>query len=346
MPSLAFAVALYTFLSNSSRFREFGRKFGKFVILQSVAILCCALLIFIEQISSNISNIPSLNVVNEIFNIVGHILMYLLIFFFTLSWIYLNYVFYTIYGSLYYMRKTRFLKYTRPIAWIYEKFFHKKSYEKLYRERTLLSVKCLEKIKWDMVNHGGSILILYDTGVDYTDLIAEYIQEVVENEETVDYVAVARHPLEVIQKISKKVSDKDISKIARKLSIIDCFSPHYSFDDKILKFSREEWEEKGFVFYKADSFASIHTAANSSWYRFREQCKSEDNRFRIPHRTVFHMLSSLIRLSSEEQFFLYLRHVLASEKAYGMITLLIEPQNIDIKIKNDLINSVDIVLEI
>lgn len=346
LPSLAFSVALYTFLSTSPRFREFGRKFAKFVILQLAAILNCSFWAFLEQLKNSLVNIQNLNINLKPIEITENILIYVLLSFFILSWIYLCYIFYTIYGSMYYMRKSRFLKYTKPIAWIYEKFFHKKYYEKSYRERTMLSAKCLSSINWNIVNHGGSILLLYNPTFDCLDLIADYIKEVIENEETVDYVAAGRHPIEIIQKISNKVSDNDLLKIAKKLSLIDCFSFHYAFDDKILKFKKEDWEQKGFKFYQADSFASIHTATNSSWYRFRRQCKNEENYYRVPHRTIFHMLSSLINFSSEEQFFLYLRHVLSSEKAYGMITLLIEPSNLDPKIKNNLISSVDLYFEI
>jgi hypothetical protein len=63
---------------------------------------------------------------------------------------------------------------------------------------------------------------------------------------------------------------------------------------------------RGYKFYKVDSFAEIHIAANNSWYRFRKVCKSEENMYRIPHRTIYDTLSSLIRFSSEELYFLFL----------------------------------------
>lgn len=343
IPSLALSIALYTFLSNNPKFREFGKRFGKVVILQLVAVLSCAMLILTSQLKIDLVDSE---IAGKIILILENILLYFVIFFFISSWIYLCYIFYKIFGSLYYMRKSRFIKYTSFISWIYEKFFHKKTYEKVYRQRTPLTMNCLPNINLENVNNGGAILLQYDSTFDCVDFIVDYIIETINNEETVDYISTLKQPLEIPQKISGKIADKDLTKITKKLSIIDCFSPYYAFDDKILKIGKEECKEKGFKFYESDSFAAIHTATNDSWYRFREQCKAEENSFRVPHRTIFNTLSSLIRFSSEEQFFLYLRHVLSSEKAYGMITLLIEPKSLKSDIENELIQLVDVVLQI
>ena len=56
-------------------------------------------------------------------------------------------------------------------------------------------------------------------------------------------------------------------------------------------------------------------------------------------------MSSLIKFSSEELYFLFLRHVIASEKSYGMISLFIEPISLENSLKNDLIRMADIVIE-
>ena len=143
----------------------------------------------------------------------------------------------------------------------------------------------------------------------------------------------------------RSFKDDEISNITKHLSIIDCFSTHYSFDDKVVKFHKQEFSSKGFRFFNAESFADVHTAANDSWYRFRKVCKDEENQYRIPHRTIYDTMSSLIRFSSEELYFLFLRHVIASEKSYGMISLFIEPISLENNLKNDLIRMADIVIE-
>ncbi len=311
-------------------------------MLQLIAMVTCsnALLFEMLQISfaSSISSIvPILDKAETLF-------LYLFAIIFTASWLHLCKVFYIIFGSLYHLRKKRFLKYTKFFGWFYEKFLHKSFYEKNYRERTVFKVDSFPNIAADhlqKVKCGGTILLLYQDCVEYGGMIANYITETIKDGDTVDYVSTYKSPVE----LCSRFSDNQIQEVVKRLSIIDCFTPHYSFDDKVVKFTKEEYKNKGFKFYKADSFAEIHTAANNSWYRFRKVCKSEENMYRIPHRTIYDTLSSLIRFSSEELYFLFLRHVISSEKSYGMISLIIEPVSLKDELRNDLVRMADVVIE-
>lgn len=335
-------MALYTFLSNNTKFREFGIKFWTTVMLQLVAmVLCsCALLFEMFQIYLGSNNAKAVAIVGQLkgFCLFGFITIFII------SWIYLCKVFYVIYGSLYHLRKKRFLKYTKFLGWIYEKFFHKSFYEKNYRQRTSLKIDSLTDISEDYlqrVKNGGTILLLYQDTLGYESFISNYIVETIKDKETIDYISTYKSPVE----LCSRFSDDQIQEIVKRLSIIDCFSPHYSFDDKVVKFIKNDYIQKGFKFYSADSFAEIHTAANNSWYRFRKNCKQEENMYRIPHRTIYDTVSSLIRFSSEELYFLFLRHVISSEKSYGMISLIIEPVSLKDELKNDLIRMADVVIE-
>lgn len=335
-------MALYTFLSNNPKFREFGVKFWTTVMLQLIAMVSCSAALIFEMLkgSSGAGNAKKL----VVFAKLESVFLYLFAVIFIISWIYLCKVFYIIFGSLYHLRKRRFLKYTKFFGWFYEKFLHKTFYEKNYRERTTLKIDSFSNIATDnlqKVKSGGTILLLYKDNVEYVELISNYILETIENKETVDYVSTYKSPVE----LCSLFSDEQLNKIVKRLSIIDCFAPHYAFDDKVVKFAKEECVNKGYKFYNADSFAEIHTATNSSWYRFRKICKSEENMYRIPHRTIYDTLSSLIRFSSEELYFLFLRHVIASEKSYGMISLILEPITLKDELKNDLIRMADIVIE-
>lgn len=311
-------------------------------MLQLIAMVSCSIALLFEMLqasfaSSNSGIIPILNQAETFF-------LYLFVIIFIASWLYLCKVFYVIFGSLYHLRKKRFLKYTKFFGWFYEKFLHKSFYEKNYRERTALKIDSLPNIAADhlqKVKCGGTILLLYQDSIEYGEMIANYIAETIADGETVDYVSTYKSPVE----LCSRFSDDQIQEVVKKLSIIDCFTPHYSFDDKVVKFAIEEYTNKGYKFYKADSFSEIHTAANNSWYRFRKVCKSEENMYRIPHRTIYDTLSSLIRFSSEELYFLFLRHVISSEKSYGMISLIIEPVSLKDELKNDLVRMADIAVE-
>lgn len=106
-------MALYTFLSNNSKFREFGKKFWTTVMLQLISIIFCAGALVIETIKNSLMCKNSKFLLgNKIYSL--FIIVFLL--FYTASWIYMCKIFYTMYGSLYHLRKKRFIKYTRPIA--------------------------------------------------------------------------------------------------------------------------------------------------------------------------------------------------------------------------------------
>lgn len=311
-------------------------------MLQLIAMVLCsgALLFEMLQINLGSNNTTSYAIICQLkdFCLFGFMTVFII------SWLYLCKVFYIIYGSLYHLRKKRFLKYTKFFGWIYEKFFHKSFYEKNYRQRISIKIDSLTNISEDYlqrVKNGGTILLLYQDELDYETFISNYIVETIKDKETIDYISTYKSPVE----LCSCFSDEQIQEIVKRLSIVDCFSPHYSFDDKVVKFAKNDYVQKGFKFYSADSFAEIHTAANNSWYRFRKNCKQEENMYRIPHRTIYDTLSSLIRFSSEELYFLFLRHVISSEKSYGMISLIMEPISLKDELKNELIRMADVVIK-
>ena len=347
IPSFALCITFYAFLSNNPKYREFSGKFGISAILQLISIINCSFLVLISQLNISFS---SHHIICNILQISSNIITYIVILFFIIGWLYLGRVFYVIYGSIYHMRRKRFIKYSKLFTGIYEKFFHEKFYETTWRKRTSLNINTLPTNSHEKtlknIKDGVSILLLYNSSFDIQSTLTNYIIESIDAEETVDLVTTFRSPLDIIHKISELYGDNKIPEISKKISIIDCFSPYYAFDDKVLKLDKKNYTKKGLKFYEADSFASIHTAANSSWYRFRNELKKiEGNTYRIPHRTIYDTLSSLIRFSSEEQYFLFLRHVINSEKSYGMISLIIEPSTLNPNIKEELMCMVDIVIE-
>lgn len=310
-------------------------------MLQLIAVVSCSMALLCDMLQ--VSYAGSSPGILSVLDSTETLFLYLFAIIFIASWFYLCKVFYIIFGSLYHLRKKRFLKYTKFFGWFYEKFLHKSFYEKNYRERTIFKIDSFPNIATDhlqKIKRGGTILLLYEDSVEYGEMIANYIMEAIKDGETVDYVSTYKSPVE----LCSRFSDVQMQEVVKRLSIIDCFTPHYSFDDKVVKFAKEEYTNKGYKFYKADSFAEIHTAANNSWYRFRKLCKSEENMYRIPHRTIYDTLSSLIRFSSEELYFLFLRHVISSEKSYGMISLIIEPVSLKDELKNDLVRMADIVI--
>lgn len=309
-------------------------------MLQILSMVCCSFALLLNRmLQITLDNESVLSIINAVYSV----LLYLFLILYIFSWLHLCRVFYVIYGSLYHLRKKRFLKYTKPIAWIYEKFFHKEFYEKNYRPRVNFEASPIPGVDssiFQKVICGGTILLLYDDEVSYSPVVTNFVKTTITANETIDYITTYKSPLD----LCNTFSGNEIVEVTKRLSVIDCFTSHYGFDDKVVKFAKQDLMQKGFVFFDAASFSEVHTAANNSWYRFRKVCEKEENSFRIPHRTVYDTLSSLIRFSSEELYLLFLRHVIFSEKSYGMISLIIEPSSLSKELKGDLVRMADIVL--
>lgn len=341
IPSLALSIAMYTFLSNNPKFREFSKSLWIVVFLQIFSVICCSLLLFIVYITDNrlLCNNHLIENIHKVIYLLG-LVSYIS------GWFCLIRLFYKIYGSLYHLRNKRFLKYTKLINIIYDKFFHNQYYEENYQTRHNIKLsnyldetmqsKIIEKVK-----NGGSILVLFEAYEDIEKISLDFVLSAIESKETVDYIVTTKPPTSICELIS----DENIRDVTKKLSIIDSFSYHYSFDDKVLKHRKVRFAKKGFKFYDASSFSDIHSSANSSWYRFRETCAQEENEYRIPHRSIYNNLSSLIDFSSVEQYYLFITHVLNSEKSYGMITVFFEPKYLNKDVLSRLETISDVVLD-
>lgn len=248
IPSLSLSIALYTLLANNKKFREFSKKLWSVVMLQLIAVLnCTGLLIinhFLNQATTQANQQASTQATQTTLSVIqsiGDVFTYIMFVSFLLSWIMLCKEFFLIYGSLYHLRKKRFLKYTKPVAWIYEKFFHKSFYETNYRSRdnfTFHSFIGVDGSKLQKLKNGGTILLLCDDSVDYSSVISSYIKETIHSSETVDFVSTYKAPVE----ICNTFKESDIPSITKHLSIIDCFSAHYAFDDKIIKYTMRNFE--------------------------------------------------------------------------------------------------------
>ena len=122
MPTLALCMALYTFLSNHPKFREFSIDFGRCVFINLAAGVCCAAMLLAVNLNLAVSNL---------------ILKYTKLAFATIyaiGWVYLTVIFYQIYGSLYHMKTKAFLKHTWMFKWFYN-VCQKKHYEINHEER-------------------------------------------------------------------------------------------------------------------------------------------------------------------------------------------------------------------
>ena len=173
-------------------------------------------------------------------------------------------------------------------------------------------------------------MILFDDYFPVDDFIKTYIDNSISIGETIDYVTAARSPLGVCNMLNEKSAANELH---CNLAVIDCFSPLYAFDDMAYQRTIEHNAKKGYLYFTAKSFAGIHAAITSSWHAFRKR-QAKLYKSRLPHRSIYFALSSLMLRSSEDQFISFINHVTASEKIYGTITMLLEPATLDDQVKS------------
>lgn len=146
-----------------------------------------------------------------------------------------------------------------------------------------------------------------------------------ENGVTVQYITASRHPIEFISALKKAYQDrgKDFQRISGKLVAIDAFSPHYAFLDSIYPKRTIDMGAFGVPIVTAKmSYAGVHTATSRAFNVLKKK-GVEDNR--LPTLVVYEDMYAISDLESADQYRIFVRHVLPSERLFGgMLTLFTE----------------------
>ena len=158
-----------------------------------------------------------------------------------------------------------------------------------------------------------------------TDLAIRFLR----HDGFVQYASCARHPIEFWARLQADWNASDPPKpwatVSKKLVIVDAFTPHFGFTDSIHREKRLRMEEDGAEVIQSDpSFAGLHTATMDA---FKHTMKQEggDSATRQPTLVIYEGVHALVELETIQQYRVFMRHVLPSERLWGgMFTLLIE----------------------
>jgi hypothetical protein len=137
-----------------------------------------------------------------------------------------------------------------------------------------------------------------------------------------------RHPIEFVMKLKNHWETaegrRDWSSMAQLVVVVDAFTPHFGFTDSIhAKFSKYLRTQIGVKCVTSrPSYAGVHTAVGKAF----NLIKSEQGKKTRPYTLVIYEgISALADLESREQYRIFLRHVISSERVWGgMLTLLVE----------------------
>lgn len=207
-----------------------------------------------------------------------------------------------------------------------------------------------EKMKNAIIG-GGSVLIISENST--SDIVKKatmkFLLDGMVANETVDYVTVDQHPFKVKENLDNCATNRSInlnSYAKDDFLIIDAFSPNYGFDEDIVVKNSESILNEICVI-KARSLMDIHSSAMKAWYIHKDRLKKNTGKtLRRPHRMVYDHLSRLLGNETQDDLINYYTHLISSEKAYGMITVIIEYKNTNEIVLNTLKQLVDIVFQV
>ncbi len=145
------------------------------------------------------------------------------------------------------------------------------------------------------------------------------------NDVMVQYLCASRHPIEFVDALSAlaKLKGLDFGRLSEKLVVIDAYSKHYAFLDSVYPKRSLKIEGLGVELVTAKmSYAGVHTAASQAFNLLKKNVGKDK---RLPSLVIYEDLYALADLESPDQYRIFVRHVLPSERLFGgMLTLVLE----------------------
>ncbi|WP_316218968.1 MULTISPECIES: hypothetical protein [unclassified Bradyrhizobium] len=140
----------------------------------------------------------------------------------------------------------------------------------------------------------------------------------------VQYLTASRHPIEFVKFLRETQSDDNVWRgWAKNLIVIDAYSPHFAFIDSI--YTKKDRELASMDVERVTSkmtYAGIHSASSEAFNLFK---MAPNDNVRRPTLVVYEGAYALTDLESAEQYRIFVRHVLPSEKLWGgMLTVFLE----------------------
>ncbi len=148
----------------------------------------------------------------------------------------------------------------------------------------------------------------------------------------VQYTTSARHPAEFILQLkntwetrNNQINKKDWREISNNIVAVDAYTPHFGFVDTTHCEWKKQLEGKDInvtCLTSKSSFAGVHTSAAIAFNVIKKRHQGE---IRHPTLVIYEGIYGLVDLESIEQYRIFIRHLLPSEKMWGgMFTFIIE----------------------
>lgn len=335
--SSAFTATLYTLFSRDPRLKP-----GAPGLLKVLLILCIGV---VSEVLAVFINIFKDRFVATLFSITFICSLAL----FIIGWFGLFFVYYKAHIRIFHLRESIRLHHLRPFRWI--RRLRRQEYEHEMEKRDVkgqlrsLSVKLSDAARKEIAK-GYSFLLTGDDENRILDTVFELILDGLEKDETVNFVCINKHPIQVWERMKHNSRFSDMEeKIRNDFIIIDAYTPNYGFDDEINELRLRELERGGVKVVRGKTIPGIHSATASAFNLTKQKEKKKEREVRRPNRMVYDSISTLSHISSVEGIQVFFNHMIPAEKLYGMWTFIIEYSGCDIEIMKTVERLVDSIFE-
>ena len=178
---------------------------------------------------------------------------------------------------------------------------------------------------WD--SDGPSLSMALQHQGQATDILARLALVFLQEGHAVQYMATSRHPIEFVSHLKNLVEMQggglSWNQAAQKMVVVDAFTPHFGFLDSIHKVKTKEFKSLDVSCVRSSvSYAGMHTATSKAFNRLKKRTKSS---VRGPVLVIYEDTHALADLESREQYRIFVRHVIPSERMWGsMLTVFTE----------------------
>jgi len=154
-------------------------------------------------------------------------------------------------------------------------------------------------------------------------LLVKLAETFLERGFSVQYLTASRHPIELVAYLRSNMNDATWAERRKQIVTIDAFTPHFGFIDSIYRRKARELEKLDVHYIMSGrTFAGVHTAASKAFNQIKVQLKKDH---RQPTLVIYEDTYALADLESPEQYRIFVRHVLPSERMWdGMFTAFVE----------------------
>lgn len=157
------------------------------------------------------------------------------------------------------------------------------------------------------------------------ELLAQLAAAFLTNGCSVQYLTASRHPIEFVAYLKSHIDRYDLvwQEITKRIVVIDAYSPHFGFLDSIYQRKRNEIANLGIHLINSRiTYAGMHSSSSDAFNVIKTQMGEEHRR---PTLVIYEDSYALTDLESPEQYRIFVRHVLPSERLWdGMFTVFLE----------------------